>query len=444
MRVFSFSYICQLLGHVPVQGMGRGVCVDTRLLEKGNLFFALPGAQVDGHSYLEEAAKKGASGAVVKEDYHGPNFGMPLIRVKGVLEALQSLAKHVKKGSQAQVVAVTGSIGKTTTKEFIATLLKEKYKVAHSPGNSNSQIGLPLAVLNHTTGDEDVWVIEMGMTHPGNLTQLTQIVPPDVAIVTMTTLVHAVNFASLEEIGLAKGEIFSHPKTRVGILDYRIVNRQALEAIGNCRKITFAVDEPQAAYSLRVDGSNMIIKAPQGEFILPLLSVPGNHNRHNFLGAAAVALEMGVTGEQIQAAVAKLELPECRLQFVEKNGALFVNDAYNACVPSIKGALESLPAPKGNGRKIAVLSEMAELGGFAEACHKEVAEHALQYVDLMLCFGPHCKTIKEIWETAGRSVEWFMTRDEIVHAVRKHVKPGDVVLLKGARSRKMDKILEEI
>lgn len=424
--------------------MCRGVCVDTRLLEKGNLFFALPGAQVDGHSYLEEAAKKGASGAVVKEDYRGPTFGIPLIRVKGVLEALQTLAKHVKKTSQAQVVAVTGSIGKTTTKEFITTLLEEKFKVAYSPGNSNSQIGLPLAVLNHTTGEEDVWVIEMGMTHPGQLAQLIQIVPPDVALITMTTLVHACNFAGLNEIGLAKGEIFSHPKTRIGLLDYKIVNREALEKIGACRKATFAIDAEEATYSLRVLGEQMLLKSPQGEFEMPLLPLQGAHNRHNFLAAAAVALEMGLNEEQICAALSKLQLPERRLQHVEKNGALFVNDAYNACVPSIKGALESLPAPKGDGRKIAVLSEMAELGGFAEACHKEVGEHALQYVDLMLCFGPHCKTIKDIWETAGRSVEWFMTRDEVVQAVKRHVKPGDVVLLKGARSRKMDKILEEI
>ena len=444
MRSFPLPFLCQLWGHVAVQGMCRGVCVDTRLLEKGNLFFALPGAQVDGHSYLEDAAKKGASGAVVKEDYRGPSFGMPLIRVKGVLEAIQALAKHVKKNSQAQVVAVTGSIGKTTTKEFIATLLKEKYKVAHSPGNSNSQIGLPLAVLNHTSGDEDVWVIEMGMTHPGNLTQLVQIVPPDVALITMTTLVHACNFSGLEGIGVAKGEIFSHPKTRIGLLDYAIVNRDALEKIGTCRKATFAIDVENATYSLRIVGEKMILKSPQGAFELPMLPLQGSHNRHNFLAAAATALEMGVSEDQILAALSKLQLPERRLQFVEKNGALFVNDAYNACVPSIKGALESLPAPKGNGRKIAVLSEMAELGGFAEACHKEVGEHALQYVDLMLCFGPHCKTIKDIWEAAGASVEWFMTRDEIVQAVKRHVKPGDVVLLKGARSRKMDKILEEI
>lgn len=444
MRSFSFPYICQILGLQPVQGVFRGVSVDTRTLEKNNLFFALPGATVDGHSFLEEASKKKASGAVVKDDYHGPSFGMPLIRVKDVLQCLQTLAKHVKKNSQAQVIAVTGSIGKTTTKEFLATLLKEKYKVAHSPGNSNSQIGLPLTLLNHTTGEEDVWVIEMGMTHTGHLEALVQIAPPDVAVITMITLVHACNFSGLEAIGLAKGEIFSHPKTRVGLLDHNIANRLAVEAIGTCQKLSFAMEEEDAAYSLWIDGDEMTLKSHQGNFVWPKLTLPGGHNLHNFLAAVATALEMGLTGEQIAAAIPKLQLPERRLQFVEKKGALFVNDAYNASVPSIKGALESLPAPKGEGRKIAVLSEMAELGGFAESCHEEVGEHALRYVDLMLCFGPHCKVIKDIWENAGRSVEWFMTREEIVHAVREHVKPGDVVLLKGARSKKMDKILEEI
>ena len=215
-----------------------GFSVDTRLTKPQEVFVALPGQQVDGHTFLGEAAAKGAIAAVVSKNYQGPDFGLPLIRVADGLQLLQDLAKHHLAKVNPRIVAVTGSIGKTTTKDFIGTLLKTKFKVGITPGNSNSQIGMPLAILNNFEGNEDIAVIEMGMTESGHISSLVRIAPPDVAVITSIALVHPCFFEGADEIetlgriGLAKAEIFSHPKTQMGILNYEIPNFDQLRQ--NC------------------------------------------------------------------------------------------------------------------------------------------------------------------------------------------------------------------
>lgn len=445
MRPYTFSQICIWLGYPRCPSISiAGVSVDSRLLKKGELFFALPGAKIEGHTFLGEVAAKGACGAVIQADYAGPDYGLKLLRVPDVLEALQTIASQLLKTYRSKIIAVTGSMGKTTTKDLLTSLLKKKFRVGSSPGNSNSQVGVPLALLNHTQGDEEILVLEMGMTHPGNIRKLVQIAPPTVAIITTTELVHACNFENLGQIGLAKAEIFSHPQTQLGVLDHRIVNSKELLSLGTCAKRTFGVNCPAADYSLTQEGNALHIRDPKGEGILALLPIHGEHNKHNFLGAAAVARELGMEWEEINSTIPTLELPERRMQFVEKKGALFVNDAYNANVSSIKAALRSLPEPKSGGKRIALLSEMAELGKFSQECHKEVGKAALEHLDLLLCFGPDCRHIQDIWQAAGKSVEWFLTREEAVEALRKSFQPGDVVLLKGSRSKQLDKVLEEI
>jgi UDP-N-acetylmuramoyl-tripeptide--D-alanyl-D-alanine ligase len=325
MRPYDLGQVSTWLNHPSRDATPlAGVCVDSRHLKRGELFFALPGAKIDGHTFLEEVAAKGAAAAVVNASYAGPSHGLKLLRVPDVLEALQTLASALLKTYRCKVVAVTGSMGKTTTKDLLTSILKQKFRVGSSPGNSNSQIGVPLALLNHTHGDEEILVIEMGMTHPGQIRKLTQIAPPDVAIITTTALVHACNFDNLNQIGLAKAEIFSHPQTQIGLLDEQIVNFEELKGQGTCLKRSFAVNSSTADYSLSVVGAHMHMRDPWGEGTLDLLPLQGEHNRHNFLGAAAIARELGMKWEEINASLCTLQLPERRLQFVEKLGALFV------------------------------------------------------------------------------------------------------------------------
>lgn len=423
----------------------HGISVDSRLVKNGDLFFALPGSQLDGHHFLHEVAAKGGVAAVVSKGYQGEDHGMILIKAEEPLLALQEIARQILALHHPKVIAVTGSVGKTTTKDFIAELLKHKYRVAASPGNSNSQIGLPLSILNHTNGNEEVLVLEMGMTHAGQIQRLIEIAPPDIALITTVALVHANNFNHLSEIGRAKAEIFAHPRTAVGILSRQIENYEELCRIGACKKLSFAVECSDADYSLINEmQKGLLVKDLTGSTRLDPLKIPGLHNLHNFLGAVAVARCLKMEWDEINHASKTLTLPERRLEMIEKYGATFINDSYNASEASLKAALESLPDPKPGGKKIAVIGEMLELGKFSDQCHEIVGKFALERVDRLLCLGENCKSIKDVWQAAGRPVELFMERADVVHALKNELQAGDVVLLKGSRAKALWKVLDEI
>lgn len=421
-----------------------GYAVDSRLLQPLQLFFALPGQKVDGHDYLETVAAAGALGAVVSRSYQGPNFGLPLIAVDDVLAFLQSLARDLLAQKRPLIVGVTGSVGKTTTKDFLRVLLSQHYQVAATPGNHNSQIGIPLAILNHTDGSEEVLVLEMGMSQAGEIAKLVEIAPPDVALITSVALVHAGNFDSIEAIARAKGEIFTSPHTTLGLLPSEVAGFDELNALGTCRKRTYSTVATDADDRLVEDSGGLYVLTAGQRHRLDGWSVPGLHNRHNLLAAIAVARALKLGWEQIAAAIPLLNLPDKRMQMVESRGVLFANDSYNAPPPGVKAALASLPQPAQGGRRIAVLGTMPELGKFSEGCHREIGEYALARVDQMFCLGEECQPIYQTWVNAGRTVDWFLERDRLVEALRKALRPGDVVLIKGANSKQMWKILDEL
>lgn len=423
----------------------KGVSVDSRITKPGDIFFALSGAKVNGHDFLRDAASKGAVAAVVSKSYLGPDFGLVLLRSDDCLLALQDLAKAFVQRSRAKVVGVTGSVGKTTSKEFISTLLQTQYRVLTSSGNSNSQIGLPLTLLNHASLDADIIVQEMGMTESGQISKLVNIIPPHVAVVTTVALVHAENFHSIDDIARAKAEIFSHPTTQMGLYHKDANYSDILRSTGTCLKHSFSITNESSDYYLQEIDNQLKIRDPSGQsMVLPSLNMPGKHNVQNFLIAVAVARYFNVLWEKIIDAVPLLSLPERRLQYIEKMGAIFVNDSYNAAEISTKAALSALPSPKPGGKKIAVFGGMVELGKFSKECHKAVAEHALGCVDMMFCFGEDCRVVKECWDNAGQPVVWEMSRVDLVDALRKAVQPGDVVLLKGSRLKETWKFLDEL
>lgn len=429
---------------VDIHRVISGVSVDTRTLQPGDIYFALKGERVDGHDFLAEAQSRGAVAAVVSKTFCGANFGLHLIYVEDPLEALQELARRMLALRRVRIVAVTGSVGKTTTKDFIRTLLSMKYRVMASSRNYNSQVGLPLTILNHMKGDEEIVVLEMGMTEGNQIKRLVQIAPPEVALITTVSLVHACNFDSLNHIALAKAEIFSHPHTRLGIFHSDITKYIDLSSLeGNFRKLSFSTSLPDADYYL--DNQQHIIHAYlEGKTIqFGRLRIPGKHNLHNFLASVIVARYFNVSWDEILLAIPYLQLPEKRLQFIQHKDILFLNDSYNASEISVKAALETLPVPEEGGRKIAVLGGMAELGKFSEECHQRVGEWALKYVDYIYCLGRECLPIYDVWRKAGRFIELFENRLDMVEALRKFLKPKDVVLLKGSLSKEIWKVLEE-
>ncbi|MFI0434249.1 MAG: UDP-N-acetylmuramoyl-tripeptide--D-alanyl-D-alanine ligase [Parachlamydiaceae bacterium] len=422
-----------------------GYSIDSRSIKEGELFFCIKGEKVDGHAFLQDVQKRGALAAVVSDHYQGDSFGLPLIRVEDPLFALHDLAKTVVKNSRARVVAITGSLGKTSTKEFTKTILSSKYRVFATPGNHNSQVGLPLAILNHSDGTEEIFVLEMAMSLPGQIAQLVQIAPPEVALITTVALVHACNFDSIEAIACAKGEIFSHPNTCLGIFDRDICNGDELCRIGSSRKISFSTTSSDADYYLDVvDPPKIYSKLEARDVHLEKLPFHGKHNYHNLLASILVGRHFNVDWDEINQAIGSMLLPEKRLQFILHRDILFLNDSYNASELSVKAALESLPQPTVEGRKIAVLGSMLELGQFSCDCHRRVAEFALNHVDHMYCLGEECLPIYDVWKRAGRPVELFEDRAHLVACLKKDLKPSDVVLLKGSRSKELWKVLDEI
>lgn len=426
------------------QTLVTGVAIDSRKIEPGDLFFALPGNRVDGHDFLREAALKGASGAVVLENYHGEEFNLPMIRVSDVLVALQECARKSLELRSSKVIAITGSLGKTTTKEFVASLLKSKYKIFASPLSYNSQATVPLSILM-ADENEDFLILEMGMTHEGNIKNLVSIAPPDLAVITTVALQHVCNFPDgLSGICREKASIFSHPHTEWGLLPADIHHFEKVLKIGGCKKMTFSTTSNKADFYLcSLDEEKVrIYEKGTGYFDLQL-NLPMKTHQHNFLAAVAVARKLNVEWDLIREASPFLKLPAMRFEPVSKQGILFINDAYNANPDAMRAALENLPKAEKGCKVIAVLGEMDALGAYSEAGHALVAEAALHYADSLLCLGPSCEVMQKIWKREKRNVQLFQTRSDLEEALKALAKPGDVVLLKGARVHALDEILNQ-
>lgn len=413
--------------------------VDSR--KRGDLFFALTGSKVDSHQFLGDVAANGAKVAVVLDSYEGPAFGLALIRVPHVLEALQQLARLFIEKHRPKIVAVTGSLGKTTTKDFLTTLLKSCYNVYSDPGNANSQVGLALSILS-LRGDEEVAVLEMGMSEEGNIRALTTIAPPDVAILTTVALVHAMNFTGLSAIARGKAEIFSHPRTRLGLYSADMPHPEEAARSGTAPKLTFSVLDAKASYYAKLSEGEIALYEEGQQMLKAPWTILGRHNIQNFLAAAAAARQMGVTWQDIKEAIPRLKLPNNRLQLVQKGSRLFLSDAYNANKNSICSALETLQALPHKGRRVAVLSEILELGAFAEAEHQEVAHCALKTVDHLYCIGPGAKLIKEIFDREEKPCFYCEDKDVLKEALTKELQEGDVVLLKGGRRYNLSDLVE--
>lgn len=448
MAEFDFAQIVRWLGNSvlvagPTTGKVHGFKQDSREVFPGDLFFALKGEKVDGHDFLKEVAAKGATGAIVSKDYPGEGFGLKLIAVENVIESLQKLAKVVHLKRSVRVVGVTGSVGKTTTKEFIATILENKFRVRKTPGNANSQVGVPLSILN-SEGNEEIFVMEMGMSLPHEIEKLIDIAPPEVCMITKIALSHAAFFPQgLEGIAAAKAEILSHPRTCLGILNHQVAQFSAVQK-SPCLKMTYGLEAEadQSDFVLCREGQNFYAKEVGGRTSTFSLPFAASHLCENFIGAASVARALGMQWSEIIPQAQKLTVYTRRFEKVERDGVVFINDSYNANLTSMKAALSNLPLPRTGKKRIAVLGAMKELGMYTEQSHYEVAEIALSHIDYLLCLGEECAPMVTLFEKEGRCVEHFLEFDSIKKRIFELAEEGDVVLLKGSNSKKLWQILE--
>jgi len=416
-----------------------GYQIDSRMIGPGELFFALKGERVDGHQFLSDVRSRGAVAAVVWEGYRGADFGLALLRVPDVVAALQGLARRFMEECKSLVVGVTGSLGKTTTKEFIACLLEGKFKVGKTYLNYNTKLTYPITLLNRT-GDEDVLVVEMGMTEMGDIARLVEIAAPDIAVLTTIAWVHAAHFPrGLVDIANGKAAIFSHPKTKSCVFHQSLYGyEEAMSLIGKEKeKVSFSLDERSADYFLSseyfVDEKG--VRAYQ--FDPPYKQ---RHVLHNFLAAVSVARLMKMSWDEINKRVPDLKLPKMRFEQFEKDGVTFINDAYNANPDSMRAAISHLPDPKVGGKKIAVLGMMVDMGPNSEDIHREVGRFAQKYVDHLLVVGKEATPIYEAFQEAKKPAEQYLDFESLAKALKGLMNSGDVVLVKGSRCVQMEKL----
>lgn len=445
MKNAPLSLVCSQLGSFLECSNSQvaGYQIDSRMIGPGDLFFALPGENTDGHNYLKEVFLKGASAAVVKRGTP-PQEGRLLLEVEDVEKALQELARWFLKQKPVQIVGVTGSVGKTITKEFAATLLEGRYRVGKSPASYNSRLTFPLNLLNRT-GEEELLVLEMGMSEPGDLKRLSSIAAPDLAVLTKVALVHSMNFPKgICDIAQEKASIALHAKTKKMVLNHDLLSfEESMHAIA-ADKITFSISEPSADYFLSlVDGN---IRVDERGVRSCVLDLPFRERffLENFAAALAVCRQMGLTWEEIERQISKLEIPKMRFEQFEKEGVHFVNDAYNANPPSMMAALDHFPHPGEGGKKIALLASMKELGVFSKSAHEDVGRFAQKRVDVLLCLGEETRPLFEAFCESKKPAWFFLDHDSAARKLAEIKRPGDVVLLKGSRGMHLEKILEKV
>lgn len=440
MQYSCLSEVADCLGLTAQKKTIKGFAFDSRLVQEGHLFFALKGERSDGHDFLKDVAAEGGVGAVVDRAYAGETCGLILLRVDDVTAALQKLAQEIQKKRKQRIVAVTGSVGKTTTKEFLATLLAQKYTVAKTPGNSNSQVGLPLALLNDP-GISEFFVVEMGMEQAGEISKLVNMAPPELAVITKITHQHQRHFPEgIEGIAAAKAEILQHPNTKLGVVNVRAMQYSSIRNNGLCRKVTFGIEPDQADFVLR---PGWIIQQDEESSSTIRLPFSELHLCEDFIAAAAAARLLGLDGSHLIAGAQGLKSIKLRFEKVEKNGILFINDCYNAEPESMQAAVNHIPQPSFGGKTIAVLGEMTELGSYTDEGHRVVAHAAISKVDHLLCYGKGCWPMVEIFNQAGKPVDLFRDMKALKQTLFEISKTGDVVLIKGSNGNKLWQLLEE-
>lgn len=442
----------------PSQAIGR-VSIDTRTLQPGDLFVAIRGERFDGHQYLVEAFTKGATGFLI--DRAGRALapaalapGLVLIEVDDTVRALQRMARDVRRRSGVRVVAITGSAGKTTTKEITAEFLSTRYRVFRNRGNLNNHIGLPLSLLE-LRAQPDVAVVELGMNHPGEISTLVGIAEPEVRVWTNVGDAHLGFFPSADAIADAKAEILES----AGPDHVVVANADDPRVMARVRRfagpvITFGT---QAEADVRatgieprgLDGMAASVRTPGGEARVTT-ALLGLGNLSNVLAAIAVAHHFGVSAAECAGRAAGLRPAAHRGELLRLPGGLtLIDDSYNSSPSALKRSLETVGAATGSARKAAVLGEMLELGAHAERLHRECGQAAAQAgLDLLVAVGgPPAAALADAAVTAGMArgaVVHVTTSDEAAQVALRRLRPGDLVLVKGSRGIRTDLVVERL
>ncbi|EEM29106.1 UDP-N-acetylmuramoyl-tripeptide--D-alanyl-D- alanine ligase [Bacillus thuringiensis serovar thuringiensis str. T01001] len=424
----------------------QGVCIDSKKITKGNLFVPIIRVK-DGHDYVKEAMEKGAAASLWKKSYGDPPKGIPIIFVDDTLLALQKIARYYRKTSNVKVIGITGSNGKTMVKDIISTILSTTYRVHKTKGNLNSQIGLPLTILEMKQ-DTEFLILEMGMSETGQIRNLAQIAQPDVAIITMIGQSHLETLGSREEIAKAKFEIVDGLNDG-GLFLYngdepllsQNINMLGIEGKSFGGKYTN--DLFPTNVQLDEYGVHFKLNHSKIQYDVPL---HGKHNIFNTIVGIAVGQFYKVPIEKIQEALQQINITQMRFQFLTaKTGFTIINDAWNASPSSMKAAIETLQKLNAYKKKIIVIGDMLELGKKAETYHREIGEmlneESIQYV---FTYGELAKIVAEEARKNYHTgkIKSFDNKAKIAEEVLKVITKKDVVLLKGSRGMALEEIVQ--
>jgi len=451
MNSLPLSQIAQLAGGSISSGdqtvVVNKVSTDSRTLKSSELFVALRGENFDGHNFVESAAQIGAAGAIVESTWNGEipkNFA--LIRAKDTLQAYQDLAANYRKSLTLKVVAITGSNGKTSTKDFTAAVLAHRFRVTKTEGNFNNHVGLPRTILEATSADE-IGVWEIGMNHPGEIATLAKVAAPDVAIITNVGVAHIEFMGSREKIAEEKAALAEAVGADGAIIlnaDDLFTKTIASRARGKVILAGTNSGSIQAA-EITQSGTGADFTILEGAHrCRAQLSVPGLHMVQNALLAVAAGRAFGLSLEECAAELAAAPLTRARSQIKDIGGVQFLDDSYNANPDSMKAALRTLVELDADGKRIAVLGEMRELGDQSERGHREVGETAaVLKIDQLIAIGDIAAAIADAAGQAGlRKTTIVKSTSEAAEVLGEIAAPGDLVLIKGSRAARTEEVIE--
>lgn len=430
-------------GNAPVEK----ISTDSRTIKLGELFVALRGENFNGHNFVESVAKTGAAGAIVDLNWKGEilaNFAV--IRVEDTLRAYQNLAANYRKSLLLKVLAITGSNGKTSTKDFAAAVLAHRFRVTKTQGNFNNHVGLPRTMLEATSQDE-VAVWEIGMNHPGEVAMLAKLAAPDAAIITNIGVAHIEFMGSREAIAAEKGALAQAVAPDGTVILNADDPFSKKIAVGTRAKVVFA-----GTTEGTVRASEITQSATGTDFTIlegahrcrAQLPVPGLHMVQNALLAVAAGRMFGLSLEDCAAGLAAAPLTKARLQIKKVRGVQFIDDSYNANPESMKAALHTLVELDADGKRIAVLGEMRELGEESARGHREVGETAAELgVDQLIAIGDTAAAIAEAARNAGlQNTSIARSTSEAAELLGEIAASGDLVLVKGSRAARTERVIE--
>ena len=425
----------------------QGVVTDSRKAEKGVLFVPIKGARVDAHDFIDQVMEQGALCTLSEYDLGKKDF--PWIKVESSLQAVKDIAEFYLKQLDIPVVGITGSVGKTSTKEVIASVLEQKYKVLKTQGNFNNELGLPLTVFG-LRPEHDIAVLEMGISNFGEMHRLAKIARPDTCVITNIGVCHLEFLKSRDGVLKAKTEIFDFLKGNGHVIlngdDDKLITVKSAKGIA---PVFFGIDHKEGIWadeieSLGLKGISCRIHVGEESF-QAVIPIPGRHMVYNALAGTAVGLTYGLSLEEIRKGLASLKFMSGRFNIMDAGSLTIVDDCYNANPVSMKGSINVLQDAL--GRKVAILGDMGELGAEEEEMHREVGTYAaFANIDKLICVGTLCEKMADAAKVAAPSKDiiHFPDRESLLEALPQLIRKDDTVLVKASHFMQFEKVVEAL